>query len=56
MLLPPGLPPKSQAEPFAYNKLLVRKLPTFDVSVTNKLLDTFTKLAIARLPKLALVN
>ena len=50
------MPPKSQAEPFAYSKLLVRTLPTFAVLVTDKLLDTSIKLAIARLPKLALLN
>ena len=33
--------------------MFVLKLPTFAVSVTNKLLDTLTKLAVARLPKLA---
>ena len=31
----------------------MRKLPTFAVSVTLTLLDTFTKLAVAKLPKLA---
>ena len=47
---------KSHGLPFAYNKLLVRKLPTFAVSVTFKLPETFTKFAVARLPKLALLN
>ena len=54
MLFPAGFPPKSQGLPFEYNKLSVRKLPTFAVSVTNKLLETFTKFAVSRLPKLAL--
>ena len=51
MFAPAGVT-KSHAVPFAYSKLLVRKLPTFAVLVTYKLLETFTMFAVARLPKL----
>ena len=44
---------KSQGLPLAYNRLSVRTLPACIVSVTLMLLDTFTKLAVARLPRLA---
>jgi len=40
--------------PLAYNRLSVRTLPASSVFVTLTLEDTLTKLAVARLPKLAL--
>ena len=52
-LLEPAASCKSQGLPLAYNRLSVRRLPTLAVLITWRLLDTLTKLAIARLPKTA---